>query len=96
MQLDLKKVNEILKDLNKLIWNDHPNYTLIETLNGFHHDYEVQGDPKSGITKIYDVGLDDVKLKVVIESDSYGDNESITAIAFVKPQNVTVTQYVEI
>lgn len=44
--------------------------------------------------EVYDIGLDDgLFIKFYLETDSYGDNESITGFEFVKGKPKTITVY---
>ena len=77
--MDYKKLNEVFKNLRnikleKVSTNQSDNF----------YQEKHQGEEGERID-IYELGFDDLFLKVVTVSDSYGNNELIDSIQFVKP-----------
>lgn len=57
----------------------------------FQTEREYEG---ASFEEVYDIGLEDgMFLKLYISSDSYGDNESINGVEFVKGKEKTVIVY---
>lgn len=87
--MDFKKINEQLKDLGNFRYKNKPvaktDVYLIRS-----------GDGEQGKTdeihEIYDLG-DGVFVKLIVNSDSYGDNRFVNGIEFVKPVTKTVTDF---
>lgn len=86
--MDVKRINEILKDLN------FRNLTEVEDrVPGDYWRERSQGGFATRVT-VYDLkdgsGL---FLRVERQTDSYGGSETITSIQFVKPVKKTVTVF---
>jgi hypothetical protein len=87
--MDYKKLNEILGSLRALRRKQTPVETIVVN--------ELAGEGSQGeeneIYEVYSIPDSDMFIKLRISSDSYGDNEFIDGITFVKPQQKTVTNY---
>ena len=88
--MDYKKLNEVLSNLS--IFYLERNFKVIAKFQSDDYGRELDQGDTSSRTLILDVGLD-VFLKVVIECDSYGDNEGVSSIAFVKETTKEVVVY---
>lgn len=87
--MDYKKLNEMLKDLNKLRNSSKMvEKPVVKDLNG----REEQGE-SSEIYEIYPTDEKDIFIRLTINSDSYGDNEFVNGIEFVSPIQRQVTNY---
>ena len=89
-KLDVQKINSILENLDT--YNLGKKYKLVSETEskGFHAEKD-QGDTGERVL-IYDVG-DDLFLRVVEESDSYGYESGIISVKFVQKLEKTVTVY---
>ncbi len=87
MELNLSTVNEILKNFNNLRRGKAENIEVVKKVNG---EYTSQGE--TGLSyEVYKTPIDGVYVKLEIITDSYGDDETINGIEFVKPIQKTVT-----
>jgi hypothetical protein len=77
--MDLKKINELLKDFSIR------NTIAVEVKRPDGENYE------NGY-EIYQLS-EDLYIKFEIYEDSYGSNEQVKGIQFVKPKTVTVTNF---
>ena len=86
--MDYKKLNEVLKNLDTLRYSKEALHKeVIKEVNG---GYEELGE----FYEVYDVGLQNgVFMKVQYLTDSYGDNERVGGVEFVKAKEKTVTAY---
>jgi hypothetical protein len=89
--MELERINEILSKID--------NIGSVKGIKRISHDepedyYEekYQGGESSQVS-IYDIGEESIFLKVVRNTDSYGDNERVTSIQFVKPVRKEVIVY---
>ena len=85
--MNYKQLNEVFKSLRniklkKVSTNQSDNF----------YSEKNQGDEGVRID-VYELGFDVLYLKVTTISDSYGDNESIDSIQFVKPIVKQVTDF---
>ena len=90
--MNYKLINEALSDLSSLRYN-HSKFkkvsdNKIDNLKG----RESQGDYDE-IIEIYSLGEDDLHLKLVLRTDSYGDNEFVSSIQIVRPVVKQVTDF---
>lgn len=89
--MNYKKINEVLKDLNG--WNLSKKYTKVsENVPEDFSQEKSQGDT-SVKSIVYKLDFDDLYLRVDIESDSYGEGETLTSVQFVKPVQKTITDF---
>jgi len=81
--MKLEKINNILSNIS----NIGSSKGLTKISSDIPSDYyeEKYLDGSSNKVEIYDIGEESIFLKVVTQSDSYGDNEHIISIQFVKP-----------
>ena len=98
--MDYKKLNEILSQSYLLTneFSQKPKYLeFTEKLVGHHMDgNESQGDYNEYFTiwKIKDPEFGEgMFIKATVHTDSYGDNEFVKGIEFVKGKSKTVTIY---
>lgn len=90
--MNYKLINEALKDIEALRYN---NKKFKKVSNSIVDN--LRGDDRQGeyneIIEIYELGEDDLHIKLVLRSDSYGDNESVHSIQIVKPVVKQVTDF---
>ena len=97
MELELEKVNLILSDLKD---GKKEYLDFVEKQKGYmgvsgnsYSDDGVQGEYDQYFN-IYKIKSEtDLFLKVEYNTDSYGSNDSIVGVQFVKPKEVKVTDY---
>ena len=92
--MEIKELNQILSNLGAMI-NDHganPYKKVLDTREGTCEAQESQGDHDT-ITRVFDLNRDSLFLKIVLHTDSYGDNEFLHKIEFVKPVIKEVTDF---
>jgi hypothetical protein len=76
-------INEALADIPNL----RRNSTKFKKVQ-----YKANGN-LDGVTEIYSLGIDDLHIKLVVYSDSYGNEESVRSIQIVKPKVVKITDF---
>lgn len=76
--MDLSKINEALRNFDQFRYSNTPVESKRSTDSEEGHE-------------IYKIGDDYVK--IIIQEDSYGGNEIISGIAFVKPREVSTTNF---
>lgn len=87
--MTLTEVNEVLKNLSQ--WNLEKSYTKVATAT--NNEWNKEGSGYEGTREtIYDL-KNGIFLKIIETQDSYGNDEQITGIQFVKPKEVLVTQF---
>ena len=92
MELNLSEINKILKDLDKLRNGKAIQTDVVKEVNG---EYSNQGE--EGLSyEVYRTSIDGIFVRLKITTDSYGDNESISGVEFVKPEQKMVTVYEKI
>lgn len=90
--MELKQINEVLQDLSQHTLQN--KFKLVESNEPRNYWWEKNQGDTSTKTEIYEVDKDKkVFLKVVRQTDSYGDNESVVGISFVTPKEVKVTAF---
>lgn len=87
--MDLKKINDLLSNLN----NISKKAKLISTDKSDNYNEEKDQGTEGVMVEIYDIGEENTFLKVVTNSDSYGDKEHISSISFVHSETKTITVY---
>lgn len=87
--MDLKKINELLSDLEKI----QAEGKLISSDRSDNYYHEKNQGERGLAVEIYDIGEDGLFLKLVKNTDSYGDNESIVGVQFVTAQTKEVVVY---
>lgn len=88
--MDYKKINEVLSSLD--LYDLERKYTVVASVEANYGEETDQGE-NGKKEVILDLGFDGLFLKVCEETDSYGDDATITSIQFVKPKLVEVTNY---
>jgi len=90
--MNYKLVNEALQNISKLRYN-HPKFKKVsaKTIDNLREE-EKQGESNE-IIEIYSLGEEDLHLKLILNTDSYGDNEAISSIQIVKPIIKQVTDF---
>ncbi len=87
--MDYKELNEILSDLTSLRKGQKASVQVVKKID---EDEGEQG--QSGLSyEIYNTPIDGVYVKLKIETDSYGDDERVTGIQFVKPVKKEITDF---
>lgn len=100
MESNLREINELLGNLRNLRHNPKLKFIEKVDVNTSISD-DSYGDGRMGeedtYYEIYEiVGENDLFLKVNWYTDSYGGNEAIEGIEFVKPKETRVTDYEKI
>ena len=90
--MDFTLINEALSDIPKLRWNHSKFKKVVETQIDNLRGQEIQGEYNE-IVEIYSLGQDDLHLKLVLRTDSYGDGEHVHSVKIVKPVVKTVTDF---
>ena len=90
--MNYKLINEALENISNLRYN-HKKFkkvsdNRIDNLKG----EERQGEYNE-LIEIYSLGQDDLHLKLVFRTDSYGDNDFIQSMQIVKPIIKQVTDF---
>lgn len=85
---ELSQINAALKDLKQ-----YTKWDVVPYLEEITDENERQGMPGTVKTKIFKTEIPDVFLKIITETDSYDENESIVSIQFTKPVVKQVTDY---
>lgn len=90
--MNYKLINEALADIATLRWK-HPKFKKVSesTIDNLRGD-ERQGEYNE-IIEIYSLGEDDLHIKLVLRTDSYGDGETVSSIQVVKPVVKQVTDF---
>jgi hypothetical protein len=89
--MNYKLINEALKDINQLR-NSH-KFVQVESHETNNVDKENGSQGESNIiTEVYSIG-EDIYLKVLLETDSYGGNEAITSIQICVPVKKEITVF---
>lgn len=87
----IKLINEALKDIYSLRSSKKfkkVSDSMVDNLRG----EERQGEYNE-IIEVYSLGMDDLHIKLVLHTDSYGDNETVTSMQIVKPVTKTVQDF---
>ena len=92
--MEIKEINKILSNLSCMIsdYGKNPYNKVLDTRDGTCSQNESQGEYDT-ITRVYDLKQDSLFLKIVIHTDSYGNNEYLNRIEFVKPVIREVTDF---
>lgn len=90
--MDYKQLNDLLGDLQNLR-NTKYEQRIVE--------HEIDGEGSQGDEglsyEVYKVPFEEgLFLKLKITTDSYGDNESIAGVEFVKPIEKKILQYIKL
>lgn len=90
--MNLKLINEALSNIGALRHN-HKKFKKVSdnTIDNLRGE-ERQGEYNE-IIEVYSLGQDDLHIKLVLRTDSYGDNESVQSIQIVKPIIKQVTDF---
>lgn len=86
----IKAVNEALKNVSQLRYR-HEKFKKVanEKIINIKDEEGEQGESDE-ITEIYSLGVEDYHLKIVLLTDSYGDNPAINSIQVVRPKEQIV------
>lgn len=89
--MDYKKLNNLLKDIEYTRRNSKAmNITIVKKI-------DEPEQVEEGISyEIYDIGCEDMLLRLELHTDSYGDNERLVGIQFVKGVQKMAIVYEEI
>jgi len=90
--MNLKLINEALSNIEALRHN-HKKFKKVSdnTIDNLRGE-ERQGEYNE-IIEVYSLGQDDLHIKLVLRTDSYGDNESVQSVQIVKPIIKQVTDF---
>lgn len=90
--MNYKLINEALQDIGALRYN-HKKFKKVSDSKIDN----LRGDERQGeydeITEVYDLGADDMYIKLILRTDSYGDNEFVQSIQLVKPVVKKITDF---
>lgn len=89
--MKIEEVNEILSGLTEYeLSNKYSKISESQPDNYYSEKYD--GDNSEKII-IYRLGIEDWHLKLTLRTDSYGDNEIVAGVRFVKPIIKQVTDF---
>ena len=86
--MSYKKINEALSDINQL--RSGRQFTKVS--ENEHTEGEYEGG-YTEIAEIYALGEDNLHIKLILRTDSYGDNQSVHSVQIVKPIVKQVTDF---
>jgi hypothetical protein len=90
--MELGIINEALKDLS--FYALKQKFDLVETSQPQDYWSEKSEGNESRKVEIYSIDKEQgIYLRVERSTDSYGDNETLVGISFVKPKEVTKTVF---
>ena len=91
MDLTVEQVNYILEDLN--VYDLKRKFNLVAEEKSDSYGRELsQGDEGTKIS-IFKLGIEDLHLKVVEVTDSYGDYKGVSSLKIVRPVVKQVTNF---
>jgi len=92
--MDYKEINKVLSNLDKYAQGNGAIETTV--INGL--DYDSSNEGEEGETHyIFNFNKEEnIFLKAIVKTDSYGDNERLASLQFVQPVEVKVQNYTEI
>lgn len=95
--MNYKLINEALENISNLRYN-HKKFkkvsgNRIDNLKGEERQGEERQGEYNELIEIYSLGQDDLHLKLVFRTDSYGDNDFIQSMQIVKPIIKQVTDF---
>ena len=94
--MELQEINKILSFIPVMVndYGQNPYKKVLDKRDGNlqDSDYGSQGESDT-ITRVYDLSKNDLFLKIELSTDSYGNNESVSKIEFVKPVVKQVTDF---
>lgn len=85
---DYKTINEILSNLSSI----KSNKDFTRVVNNYTTEGEYEGSYSEYIN-VYKYKDTDIFIKITTRTDSYGDNESVHSVQFVKPIVKQVTDF---
>lgn len=86
--MSYKLINEALADISKLRYGNR----FVKVSSKSDQNGEHEGS-YGEIVEIYALGEDDLHIKIVTRSDSYGENDSTHSVQIVKPIVKQVTDF---
>ncbi|MAX51480.1 MAG: hypothetical protein CMH22_05830 [Methylophaga sp.] len=91
--MELKKINEVLENLS--VYGLKSKYDLVSEHEPSNYWSEKGQGEESESVYIFKIEGDNY-LKLVNATDSYGDNEHVKSVQFVKPVKKTITDFQKI
>jgi len=88
--MTIEKINDVLSNMQNL----ESKFKLISQDVSDGYNYEKDQGSVGMKVEIFDIGESDTFLKVVSNTDSYGDNEAVVKLQFVKANVKTVIEYI--
>lgn len=88
MDCKYKVINEALADIYAL--RAGRKFTKVTTASDKNGEYE---GSYTEYTEVYDLGVDNLHIKLVLRTDSYGDNETVVSVQIVKPIVKQITDF---
>lgn len=89
--MSLQVINEALADIPQLRYQKKFKKVSSGKIDNLRGE-ERQGEYDE-IIEVYSLGVDDLHLKIIFHTDSYGDNYSVHSIQIVKPVVKQMTDY---
>lgn len=93
--MEIKKINEILSHIGEMVYDygSNPYKKVIDICDNKVDKYIGSRGEYNTITRVFDLNSDNLFLKIELQTDSYGNNELISSIQFVKPIVKQVTDF---
>lgn len=91
--MNVEKLNEVLSDLEGFRNSNVAVHTDVANEIDNSYGEGIQGEEGLSFEVFETDGLDGYFVKLEIRTDSYGDNERISGVQFVKPKEKTVVVY---
>ncbi len=89
--MEISRINEILSDIDSI--NSVKGLKLISSNKSENYGEESYEHEEREKVDLFDIGHDVLLLQVVSRVDSYGDNERVVSLKFVKPIQKEVIVY---
>lgn len=89
--LTVEQLNNFLSHLDE--WTLKNKFSQVAKTESSDYNNEKDQGETGECVEVYRLGVDDLHLKIVRESDSYGDNEHVTQIKFVVPVVKQITDF---
>lgn len=91
MDLTISQVNHILEDLDT--YNLSRKFTLVIEEESDSYERELSQGEEGTKTSVFKLGIEDLHLKVVEVTDSYGDYKGVSSLKIVRPVVKQVTNF---
>lgn len=88
----IKLINEALSNISSLRHNPKKFKKVSDSVVDNLRGEERQGEYNE-IIEVYSLGVDDLHIKLILHTDSYGESETVNSIQIVKPVTKTVQDF---